>query len=112
MNEKKKKEEDDDVLLLQMWGQNDPPLLSHVSPLLYSLYSGYNGEGEITLAILVASCPCPIGVDEDTFVVGSVVQLQGAHDVIAEATKLVLLEDALIIFEKIVRGVRANYEVV
>mmetsp|Transcript_37586 Transcript_37586/g.54984 ORF Transcript_37586/g.54984 Transcript_37586/m.54984 type:complete len:143 (+) Transcript_37586:123-551(+) len=106
---KKEKEEEDAVLLLQMWGQEDPPPLSHVSPLLHYLDSRYNGQGETTLTTLLSSCLCPIDVDEDAFVVDSVVQLQDVHDVIAEAIKLALLEDALVIFEKMMRGLRCNY---
>mmetsp|Transcript_37179 Transcript_37179/g.55611 ORF Transcript_37179/g.55611 Transcript_37179/m.55611 type:complete len:290 (-) Transcript_37179:2943-3812(-) len=106
---KKEKEEEDAVLLLQMWGREDPPPPSHVSPLLHSSDSRYNGQGETTLTTLLASCPCPIDVDEDAFVVDSVVRLQGVHNVIAEAIKLALLEDALVIFEKMMRGLRGNY---
>jgi tetratricopeptide (TPR) repeat protein len=87
-------------LLASIWGRDRSPPPSHAQP----------EEGdEDDLFQLAASCSVPIDIDEETFIIDTPAHCQAVHDIAAVPLKAGRFDDAIDIFQKILKGLEMRH---
>ncbi|CAB9506626.1 repeat-containing protein [Seminavis robusta] len=89
-----------------MWGaENKPP----PKPSLMSSVEDVDQSGENILE-MAASCSVPIDVDEDTFMISNALHLQAVHDLASVPLQHGRFDEAMLIFNKLLRGIQIQEE--
>jgi tetratricopeptide (TPR) repeat protein len=102
-------------LMEQMWGKENSPPISHMSRrrLLDQQDNDVDGNSETDGVVnqndildMAAACSVPIDIDEDLFIIEDARHLQAVHDLAAVPLKQGHYDEALEIFDKILRSLQ------
>eukprot|EP00978_Attheya_sp_CCMP212_P003518 scaffold7251_cov43-Attheya_sp.AAC.4 len=102
-------------LMEQMWGKENSPPISHMSRrrLLDQQENDVDGNSDTDGVVnqndildLAAACSVPIDIDEDLFIIEDARHLQAVHDLAAVPLKQGRYDEALEIFDKILRSLQ------